>query len=72
MQAATGISPISWPDYWANFIKYGDPNGEGLPVWVPYTQRSPKAMEIAYDLHMTDQETNDYIELLTDYDLKNR
>ena len=19
--------------YWANFVKYGDPNGEGLPAW---------------------------------------
>lgn len=23
--------------YWANFVKNGDPNGEGLPLWEPYT-----------------------------------
>ncbi len=22
-------------EYWANFVKYGDPNGAGLPVWEP-------------------------------------
>ena len=22
-------------DYWANFMRNGDPNGEGLPVWKP-------------------------------------
>lgn len=29
--------------YWANFVKTGNPNGEGLPTWKPYTdnQRSP-------------------------------
>lgn len=21
--------------YWANFVKYGDPNGDGLPAWAP-------------------------------------
>lgn len=29
--------------YWANFAKNLDPNGEGLPVWKPYTQASPAA-----------------------------
>ena len=23
--------------YWANFVKTGDPNGEGIPLWKPYT-----------------------------------
>lgn len=22
-------------DYWTNFMKHGDPNGEGLPLWAP-------------------------------------
>ena len=22
--------------YWSNFVKYGDPNGDGLPTWAPY------------------------------------
>lgn len=31
-------------DYWANFAGTGDPNGEALPVWTPYTEASPKMM----------------------------
>lgn len=31
-------------NYWANFIKTGDPNAEGLPVWKPYTHAEPKCM----------------------------
>jgi para-nitrobenzyl esterase len=32
--------------YWSNFVKRGDPNGEGLPGWSPATQGSPAAMEL--------------------------
>ena len=57
-------------DYWANFIKTGDPNGEGLPRWTPYTAQSRQAMEINYDLHMIDQRTNALIDLMVEKDLK--
>ena len=33
--------------YWANFAKTGDPNGEGLPVWHPYTAENPVQMLLA-------------------------
>ena len=32
--------------YWTNFIKTGNPNGEGLPQWEPYTQAHPQVMEL--------------------------
>ncbi len=57
-------------DYWANFIKTGNPNGEGLPQWTPYTANCKQAMDIDYDLHMIDQQTNDLIDLLVARDLK--
>jgi para-nitrobenzyl esterase len=33
-------------EYWVNFIKTGNPNGEGLPVWGPYDKSSGNIMEI--------------------------
>src|SRR5690606_32040764 len=31
-------------DYWTNFAKYGDPNGEGGGDWTPYTAENPQWM----------------------------
>ncbi len=31
-------------EYWANFVKHGDPNGPELPAWTPYTEGSKKTM----------------------------
>jgi carboxylesterase type B len=33
--------------YWANFIKTGDPNGEGLPCW---NQKAPDSGHMRLDL----------------------
>ncbi|MGH8260571.1 MAG: carboxylesterase family protein [Steroidobacteraceae bacterium] len=30
--------------YWTDFAKRGDPNGDGLPHWQPFTARHPDAM----------------------------
>src|SRR6476661_4708791 len=32
--------------YWANFVKTGDPNGKGLPVWDGYNATDKKIMEL--------------------------
>ena len=34
-------------NYWANFAKAGNPNGEGLPHWEPYTQENHQPVELA-------------------------
>lgn len=36
--------------YWANFAKTGDPNGEGLPTWQPYTAEHPVRMLLAEEV----------------------
>lgn len=41
--------------YWANFIKSGDPNGEGLPEWPEYNVRSREIMVLG------DQQEKDII-----------
>ena len=33
-------------DYAANFIRTGDPNGDGLPVWKPYTADCRQTMDL--------------------------
>jgi len=32
--------------YWSNFAKYGDPNGEGLPVWPAFSDDTPQVMHL--------------------------
>ena len=31
-------------DYWTNFAKYGDPNGEGVPEWPAFSNEKPDVM----------------------------
>ncbi|MCI6017764.1 MAG: carboxylesterase family protein [Clostridiales bacterium] len=33
-------------DYWTNFMKTGDPNGNGLAPWNPCTAANPAVMEL--------------------------
>lgn len=57
-------------DYWANFIKKGDPNGENLPVWHPYTKETPQALELNYNPHMAEEPLCDIIRMMVDYHLR--
>ncbi|MBN7815302.1 carboxylesterase/lipase family protein [Algoriphagus pacificus] len=36
--------------YWANFVKTGNPNGEGLPTWPAYDPANPKVMELGTEI----------------------
>ena len=35
--------------YWTNFVKFGNPNGEGEQVWTPCTRENPQAMIFRLD-----------------------
>lgn len=39
-------------DYWANFMKTGNPNGNSEDKWTPYTAESPCYLEIAEERSM--------------------
>ncbi len=56
-------------DYWANFIKTGNPNDAVNPEWTPFTAESPKALEIKYDLEMSEVPETDYITFLKKFAL---
>ncbi len=38
--------------YWTNFAKHGDPNGEGLPAWPPFTASDRQVMYFHNEAHL--------------------
>lgn len=38
--------------YWVNFVKNGDPNGEGLPVWESFADHPDQVMELGTHIGM--------------------
>ena len=46
--------------YWANFVKTGNPNGEGLPTWNKYQNSTDKVMELGSNVGAIDDK---YLEL---------
>lgn len=50
--------------YWVNFVKYGNPNVQGLPVWPVYKPATKKIMNFGEKLHaevLPDQESLDFL-----------
>jgi para-nitrobenzyl esterase len=37
--------------YWTNFVKYGDPNGEGVPQWPAFTEANQQSMVLSATPH---------------------
>ena len=38
--------------YWVNFIKTGNPNGEGLPEWQRFNDDETKVLELGNEVKM--------------------
>jgi para-nitrobenzyl esterase len=45
--ASDGTLADTMSSYWANFVKTGDPNGPGLPVWPTYQLATEPYLELA-------------------------
>ena len=56
-------------NYWANFIRSGDPNGkdstgEDLPRWEPYTPKAPYGMRFADQAEFSREQPSDMMQFL--------
>ena len=56
-------------DYWVNFIKTGNPNGNGPQRWTAYTKESPNALIIDRERKMAEPEPNPKVEFMRDFSL---
>ena len=52
--------------YWCNFAASGDPNGEGLVRWEPYTQEKGSVLELGDQIRM--KQRSDFLELSAEVD----
>ena len=64
-------------NYWANFIKNGDPNGvdangEDMPVWEPYTEKNPVRMIFGDTCKTENKGPRPIVKFLLAHRMKNR
>ena len=70
-----GLVGIEWGDwdreiartvsqYWVNFARTGDPNGEGVPAWPRYEAASELALEIGSSIEATSNVREEKLDLI--------
>lgn len=60
-EAADHMLAYACNTYWANFVKYGTPNGDRepkLPEWTPYTKKTPESMHLDTECSMYQRARN--------------
>ena len=53
--------------YWANFVKHGDPNGAGLPVWQPYEKDDTYIQELGKNVDLIPDAYSDLYPILDEF-----
>ncbi len=53
-------------DYWVNFARQGDPNGETVGAWEPYSGDKPYIQELGDRVEQSDRDLYAFCELLKD------
>ncbi len=53
--------------YWSNFVKYGDPNSEGLPRWPEYAPEGPNVMFFKDGTSLISQPNREKVELMEEF-----
>jgi len=54
-------------DYWTNFAKYGNPNGEGVPEWPAFTNENPQVMHLGQTPHVGSVPDENSLKVLDTY-----
>jgi len=53
--------------YWANFVKWGDPNGEGLPKWEMRTATQNKLLKLDTNIEMIEDPNTAIYDVIDKY-----
>jgi len=54
-------------NYWTNFARYGNPNGEGLPEWPVFSDANPEVMYLTDDSHTGPVPSENSLKVLDSY-----
>ena len=57
---------------WTNFAKTGDPNGEGLNQWTPFTTESQLTLSMDADGFLMEDRSNPVLDLCAEAYTENR
>ena len=54
-------------NYWANFVKFGNPNGEGLPTWETYNDESEFIIELGEKVEKTPDKFTELYKIINEF-----
>jgi para-nitrobenzyl esterase len=54
-------------EYWANFVKTGNPNAIGLPYWTEFNEQEASVMDFKDGAHLIKLPNNSKLQLIDEY-----